>query len=663
MSRLVFLCTFGFFVMVGLSLVGCSGGGDTTVASADSQPAATPPAAAPTPPASEPDSGAASADPGPSYGAPSSGNSGGSNSGGDSSGYVDSSGGTPDYQDSSGSMGMGNYEDMGGTPTDMGMMGMGMGNSNYEDPGMNYDDSYGQMAGSMGMGGMGMGGMGDSNPYGGMGAANTEPSFEAVAQFVMQNCVQCHGPNNPKGDVTLSTLTDDYLAESDTWESVIEQIETGAMPPKSANRRPDSTQQSMVVSYIREQLAEAGGGEGGYLVRAKHYFGSGKEEQAMKYLLAHTVVADEAAASDLLSQSRWFSLGRRPTNTLRFVAGVVLEAPSTITDLKPVGTNQMGGGGGGGSDYGGGASAMTRGGPRPAGGETAERAFYDMTGDVGQAVAAAFESHWTSGKLGTVFNDVVAGESSAKTIASAGQGGGGYGGYSEMGGSTGMGMGMGMGMGADGGYGEGYGAMGAGGGMGGGEPAAPRKTIRPGQNITTGLRYIGTGSQKELLDRAAEAGADGIFIFEVTVTHNPRNGITTNDTRVRVMAGGGVIAASKPVKNTEVERARARGEDDEIDKNVERLFAQIDTKVTLAEMPPIKPADAINRVRSLINDKSTDPLVTMYETRLFNSMGLISQQEMSTIFQILMKGNEGIVLAEGTPQDRKLVMDELMANK
>jgi hypothetical protein len=46
----------------------------------------------------------------------------------------------------------------------------------------------------------------------------------------------------------------------------------------------------------------------------------------------------------------------------------------------------------------------------------------------------------------------------------------------------------------------------------------------------------------------------------------------------------------------------------------------------------------------------------MAEARLFHSKGIISQQQLETIYQIVMEGNEGVTLASGSPEDRKLVL-------
>lgn len=211
-----------------------------------------------------------------------------------------------------------------------------------------------------------------------------------------------------------------------------------------------------------------------------------------------------------------------------------------------------------------------------------------------------------------------------------------------------------MGMGGEG-YGEG--------GGGGDAPAAkPRKTVRPGQSITPGLVYLGTGSQQELLQKAIEAGVDGLFVFDVEATANRRTGLVNNKTRLRLtLVDGTAISMTKTLSNTEVEREKLRGIDaDEVQENVDRMFAKFDEDLKLIDMPTPQPEHARRRIQQLVNDKSQDPLVTLFETRLYHSLGALTLDEAATVYQIVLRGNEGLALATGTPDDRKLVMQEII---
>jgi hypothetical protein len=417
------------------------------------------------------------------------------------------------------------------------------------------------------------------------------------------------------------------------------------MPPPNLPQRPNPQQLTLVSKWIDQSLTSGGLDldNQNYLTRAEYEFASGNEDLAMEFLYAHILAAEPPASDELLSQAGWFALGPRPALVTRYAVGVDLQAAETLTDLKPIGVNQMGGAGGGGGGYGGGGYG---GGERPSSGSK-DRTLYELTGDFGEALVGEFSSRWSSGDMGTVFAKIVP-RSSVPTapgqFAGANYGGGNYGG---------------------GGYGgdASYGGGGYGGGQSGGNAGTEvRKEILPGSLATPGLIFIGTGSQAELLERAKERGVDGLFIFDVEATQNRRTRLVNNDTRLRVITiDGKAFGATKTLMNTEVERAKQRdSSNDEVGKNVERLFALFDKDAKLASLPPLKPEHARTRVRQLLVDKQAGPLSKLFETRLFLHLGLISLDEAAKVYQIIFQGNEGEALAHGTEADRKLVLQSLL---
>ncbi len=518
--------------------------------------------------------------------------------------------------------------------------------------------------GGMSEGGYGPGydsGMAGYNPgyagegYGGgmsgYGGVNANPQFGTMIQFIRQNCVQCHGPQLTKGDVRLDRLTGNFEDQRNAtlWSAVLEQLESGQMPPKAIPRRPDPRQQQSLVSWIKTSLSGAGFvplDEQDYRSQAEYAFASGKEREAVDLVYAHAIVADDEVAKEFLSQAKWSTVGLRPALTLRFAVGVILTASDDLQDLKPLGSSQ--GGGGGGGEYGGGSF----GGGRAGANSGSERTFQQLTGSFGEALATKFENRWASGSLGTVFKDIE--ESQPEPAAGMGQPGFGPGyaggGYSG-GGYSGGGFG--------GGEGSGYGGEGM-----GGSTQSKRTPVSPGSNITQGLFFIGTGNQAELLAKAAELKVDGLFIFDVKAEQNRRRGYVENDTRLRLLSlDGKALAATSTLNNVEIERNKMRGiEDDSLDKNIDRCFAMFDEKVRLDSMPSLKPEHAQSRMRQLLIDKNTSNLSKLFEARLYHSMGLLNTDELSMLYQIVLRGNEGIALANGTVDDRRLVLGEILTN-
>lgn len=186
----------------------------------------------------------------------------------------------------------------------------------------------------------------------------------------------------------------------------------------------------------------------------------------------------------------------------------------------------------------------------------------------------------------------------------------------------------------------------------------------PGSKITSGLFFVGTGNQAELLTKAADLGVDGLFIFDVKAEQNRRRGTVENNTRLRLVTmDGKALAATSTLNNIEIERNKMRGVDEDLlEKNIERCFAMFDEKVRLNSMPALKPEHAQSRMRQLLVDKKTNNLAKLFEARLYHSLGLLNNDELSMLYQIVLRGNEGVALANGTVDDRRLVLGEILTN-
>ena len=76
-----------------------------------------------------------------------------------------------------------------------------------------------------------------------------------VAPLLAKYCLNCHGGAKPKGDLDLSKHGDtaSVLAARKTWESVLEAVESGDMPPKG-KPRPDQSESAAVVAWLQSQL-------------------------------------------------------------------------------------------------------------------------------------------------------------------------------------------------------------------------------------------------------------------------------------------------------------------------------------------------------------------------------------------------------------------------
>jgi hypothetical protein len=76
-------------------------------------------------------------------------------------------------------------------------------------------------------------------------------SFAAIEAFLKTNCIECHGPTKQKGDVTLHIYHNEasVLKDRRVWETVLEKLQAGEMPPKK-KARPDKAQAEAFVKTI-----------------------------------------------------------------------------------------------------------------------------------------------------------------------------------------------------------------------------------------------------------------------------------------------------------------------------------------------------------------------------------------------------------------------------
>ena len=89
--------------------------------------------------------------------------------------------------------------------------------------------------------------------------ADSSPEFARdVKPFLLKHCYSCHDPKKAKAGFRIDQLGSDFLAgkTADTWKEVIDQINSGAMPPKS-EPRPDPKQSFAVVEWVGRELKRA----------------------------------------------------------------------------------------------------------------------------------------------------------------------------------------------------------------------------------------------------------------------------------------------------------------------------------------------------------------------------------------------------------------------
>ncbi|MGN6545047.1 MAG: hypothetical protein ACTHK7_08370 [Aureliella sp.] len=189
--------------------------------------------------------------------------------------------------------------------------------------------------------------------------------------------------------------------------------------------------------------------------------------------------------------------------------------------------------------------------------------------------------------------------------------------------------------------------------------AAPRMRAVPGKVVVPGLLYVGTGTVAELSEKAQQEGIDFLFLFEVSV--KAARGVIHNDTRLRLVAtkDGSALGATSTLNNLKVDRAMAtKSESDDVEKQISNIFRKVDP-IKLTDMPKLEPVHAQARIKSLIEKKPASVLQTLMEIKLFQSMGLLNEEESSAAYQLAI-GGAGVALSKGTLEDRQFVLDPLL---
>jgi glycerophosphoryl diester phosphodiesterase len=84
-------------------------------------------------------------------------------------------------------------------------------------------------------------------------SATLQRSFnDTVQPFLTTHCTSCHGEQKPKANVNLSGYRDALSVAKDwrRWEVVLEQIETGRMPPANAKSQPTADSRRAIAQWI-----------------------------------------------------------------------------------------------------------------------------------------------------------------------------------------------------------------------------------------------------------------------------------------------------------------------------------------------------------------------------------------------------------------------------
>ena len=89
--------------------------------------------------------------------------------------------------------------------------------------------------------------------------ANASPISTKAPQFFQNHCTSCHGEKKQKGDVTLHDIEFNFssVEGSHRWMAVLDQLETGEMPPEDEDQ-PSPADRETLIASIKMELQLAG---------------------------------------------------------------------------------------------------------------------------------------------------------------------------------------------------------------------------------------------------------------------------------------------------------------------------------------------------------------------------------------------------------------------
>lgn len=166
-----------------------------------------------------------------------------------------------------------------------------------------------------------------------LGLAGAVRAAEPFDAFLETYCISCHGPEKEKGDLRIDKLSRDFKLGADAhhWAEMIEQVNSGEMPPKK-EKKPTQDEIAAFVTSLDSRLKEGRAARMAARPAVAHYRLSRKEYQNTVYDLLG-VRYDPTKPGELNEDTRWHGFERigseltlSPSHVDRFyrAAGTVL---------------------------------------------------------------------------------------------------------------------------------------------------------------------------------------------------------------------------------------------------------------------------------------------------------------------------------------------------
>jgi mono/diheme cytochrome c family protein len=173
-------------------------------------------------------------------------------------------------------------------------------------------------------------------------AVHAAESYDA---FLEKHCIRCHGPEKEKGDLRIDRLSRDFKLGADThhWAEVIEQVNSGEMPPKK-EKRPTQEEIAAFVTNLDSRIKEGRASRMAARPAVAHYRLSRKEYQNTVYDLLG-VRYDPTKPGELNEDTLWHGFERlgselslSPSHVDRYyrAAEIVLDRAFPAASVEPL---------------------------------------------------------------------------------------------------------------------------------------------------------------------------------------------------------------------------------------------------------------------------------------------------------------------------------------
>lgn len=143
-----------------------------------------------------------------------------------------------------------------------------------------------------------------------LGIADAVLAAEPFDAFLKAHCIRCHGPEKEKGDLRIDQLSRDFKVGADThhWAEMIEQVNSGEMPPKK-EKQPTQEEIAKFVTSLDSRIKEGRAARMAARPAVSHYRLSRKEYQNTVYDLLG-VRYDPAKPGELNEDTLWHGFER-----------------------------------------------------------------------------------------------------------------------------------------------------------------------------------------------------------------------------------------------------------------------------------------------------------------------------------------------------------------